>query len=307
MTMKTQTLTLSAALWLAVGPGAQALAAGNPFLDDTPASPARGPVKRPWAKAAPAETAPAQTAPAQTAPAQAAPAKGAPAKATTTKAAPEPSPRQTPAAPAAAAKGGAPLIPAVVGLPPEVDPDTTYRIAPDDQIEIKVFQVDELSTKERVSEKGTIVMPLVGPVTVGGLTPDEAEKLIATTLGRDYLQDPHVDIDVVKATGQQITVTGSVKKPGVFPISGQTTLLQAIALAEGPERVANREEIVIFRPDASGQGRAYVVDLEAVQRGEIQDPVLVGNDRVVVPESGTAVFIKGLADTLRGFVRLPGF
>lgn len=193
-------------------------------------------------------------------------------------------------------------VPAVVGLPPATNPDTTYRIAPDDQIEIKVFQVDELSTKERVSEKGVIVMPLVGPIKVAGLTPDEAEKLIADTLGREYLQNPQVDIHVVDATGQKITVTGSVKKPGVFPISGQVTLLQAISLAEGPDRLANREEVIVFRPDARGRGLAYVVDLEAVQRGDLADPVLAGNDRIVVPESGTAVFLKGLTDTLRGFV-----
>jgi polysaccharide biosynthesis/export protein len=202
-------------------------------------------------------------------------------------------------------KADSPRVPAVVGLPPEIDPDKTYRIAPDDELAIKVFQVDELSTKERVSAKGTIMMPLIGVVKVGGLTPGEAGALIAQTLGRDYLQDPQVNIDVVKATSQKIVVMGSVKKPGVFPVSGQTTLLQAIALAEGPDRVANQEEIIVFRPDPAGKGRAYVVDLKAVLRGELQDPILVGNDRIVVPESGTAVFIKGLTDTLRGFVSVP--
>jgi polysaccharide export outer membrane protein len=254
----------------------QTLAEVNPFLDDG------GPGKdRP-------------------APAKAAPGPAAKAAAPGAKAA-------APAAKTATAgdKADASLVPAVVGLPPATDPDTTYRIAPDDQIEIKVFQVEELSTKERVSEKGTIVMPLVGPIQIAGLTPDEAEKLMADTLGRDYLQDPHVDIDVVKATNMQVTVTGSVKKPGVFPLAGRTTLMQAIALAEGPDRLANREEVIVFRPDGGGKGTAYVVDLDAVQRGDLEDPILTGNDRIVVPESGTAVFLKGLSDTLRGFVHLP--
>ena len=202
-------------------------------------------------------------------------------------------------------KDGSSLVPAVVGLPPEIDPDKTYRIAPDDELAIKVFEVDELSSTESVSAKGTIMMPLIGVVKVGGLTADEAGALIAQTLERDYLTDPQVKVAVVKATSQKIVVMGSVKKPGVFPVSGRTTLLQAIALAEGPDRVANQEEIIIFRPDPAGQGRAYVVDLKAVLRGELQDPILVGNDRIVVPESGTAVFIKGITDTLRGFVSIP--
>jgi len=251
----------------------QPLAGDNPFLNDGGAAKGR--------------PAPAK---ASQAPGAKAPAPGTKAPATAAKTA------------ATGDKADPPLVPAVVGLPPATDPDTTYRIAPDDEIEIKVFQVEELSTKERVSEKGTIVVPLVGPIRIAGLTPDEAEKLMADTLGRDYLQDPHVDIDVVKATNMQVTVTGTVKKPGVFPLAGRTTLMQAIALAGGPDRLANREEVIIFRPDEGGKGTAYVIDLDAVQRGDLEDPILTGNDRVVVPESGTAVFFKGLTDTLRGFV-----
>jgi polysaccharide biosynthesis/export protein len=50
---------------------------------------------------------------------------------------------------------------------------------------------------------------------------------------------------------------------------------------------------------------AYVVDLNAIQKGEIDDPVLVGSDRVVVPKSGSRAFMKSVADTLRGFVHMP--
>ena len=51
--------------------------------------------------------------------------------------------------------------------------------------------------------------------------------------------------------------------------------------------------------------QAYVINLEQVQEGVLPDPVLLGDDRVMVPESGSAVFLKGMADTLRGFVRIP--
>jgi hypothetical protein len=50
---------------------------------------------------------------------------------------------------------------------------------------------------------------------------------------------------------------------------------------------------------------AYVVDLGAVKTGALRDPVVLGDDRVVVPKSGTAVFLKGVTDTLRGFVHMP--
>lgn len=197
------------------------------------------------------------------------------------------------------------LVPAVKGLPPDPGESGTYRISKDDLLKIEIFQVAELSSEERVNEQGEIIMPLIGPVKVGGLTPKAAEAHIAAILGKDYLQNPQVDIDVTESASQQVTVMGSVNKPGVFPISGRTTLLQGIALAEGTDKLANEEEVVLFRPDRSGNILAYVIDLEAIQRGELQDPTLIGDDRVVVPESGSAAFLKEVTDTLRGFVRLP--
>lgn len=214
--------------------------------------------------------------------------------------------RTAPAAPSRGASASADLVPAVQGLPPDPGDQRTYRIVPGDVLKVEVFQVEELSSEEKVSEDGDIVMPLIGPVRVAGMTPKEAEARLAAILGKDYLQNPQVDIDVTESTSQQVTVMGAVNKPGVFPIAGRTTLLQAIALAEGTDRVAKDEEVVVFRPDASGAMQAYVVDLDAIKRGELSDPILVGDDRVVVPESGSAVFIKEVADTLRGFVRLPG-
>jgi polysaccharide biosynthesis/export protein len=233
------------------------------------------------------------------------PAQPGPSVRPTPRAAP-PAPASSPArAPAPVAQGE--LVPAIVGLPPTPSPTLAqvYRIAANDLLKIQVFQVDELSSEERVDENGQVVMPLIGPVKVGGLTPKEAQDQIAGILGRDYLQSPQVDVYVKESPSQQVTVMGSVKKPGVFPISGPTTLLQAIALAEGVDLLANDNEVIVFRKDASGNPMAYVVDLSAIQKGEIDDPVLVGSDRVVVPKSGSRAFMKSVADTLRGFVHMP--
>ena len=117
----------------------------------------------------------------------------------------------------ATAQGGAGLVPAVQGLPPDPGDSGTYRLAPGDVIKVQVFQVDELSSEERVSEDGEIVMPLIGPVPVGGMTPKAAEAHIAGILGKDYLQNPQVDIYVTESANQQITVMGSVNKPGCLP------------------------------------------------------------------------------------------
>ncbi len=180
-----------------------------------------------------------------------------------------------------------------------------YRIGPDDVLEIKVFQSEELSTKEQVGENGVILMPLIGAIEVAGLTPQEAEQVIARKLGEDYLQNPQVDIFVADAASKKVTVIGAVKTPGVFPLKGRATLLEAVAQAQGVTPVANKKEVIIFRTVDNQQGNAYVVNLLDVQSGKLADPVLLGNDKIMVPESGSAVFLKGITDTLRGFVALP--
>ena len=112
------------------------------------------------------------------------------------------------------------MVPAVVGLPPDPGDSATYRIGPHDLLKIEVFEVEELSSEERVSEDGVVVMPLVGSVPVGGLTPREAEQRIADILGRSYLQDPQVNIFVTEYASQDVTVAGAVSSLGVFPIKG---------------------------------------------------------------------------------------
>lgn len=210
--------------------------------------------------------------------------------------------------PAAGSPGGAPpelkgdLVPAVVGVPPDPGAERAYRIGPHDLLKIEVFQVQELSSEERVNENGFVAMPLIGNVKVGGLTPDEAEQLIAAKLSEDHLQNPQVDIFVSEYASQKVTVTGNVKKPGVFPVAGRTTLLEAIALAGGLDEVANKEEVILFRRQPGGSMSAYVVDVALIEAGKLTDPVIVGDDRVVVPESGMAVLGRAVGRVIQGWV-----
>lgn len=199
------------------------------------------------------------------------------------------------------------LIPAIIGLPPNPTATAEYVIGSGDLLTIEVFQVPELSSKERVDQGGNVVLPLIGPTRIGGLTREQAEAQIAAELGRDYLQNPQVNIFIEEYASQRVTVAGSVKKPGVFPLTGPTTLVQALAMAEGLTPVAEEEAVVLFRRTDDGRSQAYVIDVSQVYEGKLTDPLMIGGDRIVVPESGTEVFVKGLTDTLRGFVRPFGY
>lgn len=160
-----------------------------------------------------------------------------------------------------------------------------YRIGATDLLRINVFRVPDLSFEEiRVDASGVIQMPLIGTVQAEGLTPDELSASLATRLGAQYLRNPQITVTVLEAASQKITVDGAVTQPGVYEMQGRTTLLQAVAMARGPIAGADLKSVVIFRT-IEGQRQFAVFDLAAIRAGEAPDPVVLGDDVIVVDTS----------------------
>ena len=88
------------------------------------------------------------------------------------------------------------------------------------------------------------------------------------------------------STSQRITLEGALTKPGIYPITGRTSLLQAIALAEGVTDLADLEGVVILRT-VKGKRMGAVFDLAQVRAGNAPDPQIYGDDVVVVEKSGS--------------------
>jgi polysaccharide export outer membrane protein len=201
-------------------------------------------------------------------------------------------------APAAAAAPAAPVL--VPGTQkPSMD---DYRLGMHDLIEISVFQVPELSRIVRVNAGGKISLPMIGTVVAGGLTTAELEEEIASRLAKNFLQDPQVTVFVKEGVSQRVVIEGQVKKNGVYALTGRTTLLQAIAMAEGLAPLANENEVKIFRQLDDGRKEMMVFDLENIRIGRAEDPLVKGNDVVVIEASVTKSIIKNVTDTLRGFI-----
>lgn len=207
---------------------------------------------------------------------------------------------------ACASGGGAPRN-AVAGqvLPA---PDTTsasgayeggsdYRIGAQDLLEVSVFGVDELTQEVRVNSNGQISLPLIGAVMAGGKTIPELEQGIATKLAEGYLQNPQVSVFVKEFTSQRITLGGAVKKPGIYPITGKTTLLQAVAMAEGVSELADLGGVVLFRT-IDGKRMAAVYDLREVTAGRMDDPQLYGDDIVMVEQSGSKTAFRRIIESI---------
>ncbi|QFU74625.1 polysaccharide export protein [Halioglobus maricola] len=180
-------------------------------------------------------------------------------------------------------------------------PENEYRLGPTDEVAIEVFLVEELSGIYVVDTRGEISMPLLANVKVSGKTIPEVEVLLETLYGHSYLQNPQVSVTVVEYASQQVTVLGSIKQPGIYPLKKRTTLLQVMAMAGGVTRIADQEEIVLFRQDQDGAVYGYLVQLEQIKSGIKKDPIVLANDRIVVPESGTATFMKSFSLGVPGF------
>lgn len=159
-----------------------------------------------------------------------------------------------------------------------------YVIGPQDKLTIRVFEVKDLSfDAEQVDASGVIMLPLVGKVMAAGKTPDQLEEEISHRLEK-YLQSPQVSVSIAESASQKVTVEGNVKSPGVYMVRGETTLMQAVAMAGGVDSEADTHKVAVIRLD-NGVRKAATVDYAAIKAGRAPDPVIQGNDDVVVGES----------------------
>lgn len=160
-----------------------------------------------------------------------------------------------------------------------------YHIGPFDELEIGVFGVEPLERKlYRVDAAGRISYPLVGTIEAAGMTLAQLEEEIASRLRDGYVREPQVFANLSETRSQVVTVSGQVQQPGVYPIVGKMTLMQAVATAKGLDDFAKRSEVVVFR-DVGDQKYAAIYDLGAIEHGNYADPEIFARDIVVVGES----------------------
>ncbi len=175
---------------------------------------------------------------------------------------------------------------------------TDYAISSQDTISVEVFGVPEMSQPAvQVDNTGMIPMPLIGRVKAAGLTTSQLSQRIAAALDPKYIKNPIVTVVVKDAASQKITVDGEVTQPGVYQILPHTTLTQAVALAKGPDQVADVHEVAIVR--ISPQGRTVTsYDLDDIHGGKAADPFVQANDEIVVQTSGSRKFFRDFGSAI---------
>ena len=135
---------------------------------------------------------------------------------------------------------------------------------------------------------------------------NQLENQIKAKLQQKYLQNPEVNLFIKEYTAQRVTVEGEVQKAGVFPIKGELTLLQAIALSGGLSDLADPMKTVLFRKDKN-LSKAYLINLNAVRAGTARDPYVRNDDRIIVHRSNSRFWLKEVGTLVSPIRILQGF
>ena len=164
--------------------------------------------------------------------------------------------------------------------PPSV---SEFRIGPGDVLRISVWRNTDLSVDVPVRPDGMISFPLVDDIRAEGYTSLELRDIITERL-KEYVTVLDVTVVVVEINSYKVFILGEVRNPGVFDISGQTTLLQLIAMAGGLTEFASANKLILLRMDEEGHERKTKVKLKEAMNGSdmSQNLVLKPMDTVIV-------------------------
>lgn len=106
-----------------------------------------------------------------------------------------------------------------------------YTLGAGDKVKMTVFGEEDLSGEFEVDGTGSLALPLIGEIDVGGKTPRQTEQAIAAKLSAGYLVNPRVNIEVMNF--RPFFILGEVNKPGSYPYVNDMTVISAVALAGG--------------------------------------------------------------------------
>lgn len=180
-----------------------------------------------------------------------------------------------------------------------------YAIGPQDVLAIVVFDQPDLSGKYAVEIDGSFTFPYIGRVKAGGLTIRAFEQELRTRLADGFFKDPQIAVSVESYRSQRIFITGEVRTPGAFPLTGELTLLDAIAKAGFATLDATDEVVVIRSGKGAGPAAAptpavtdakpfVTVSLKALQNGAaIAQNVLLQDGDTVFVGRAEPVFVYG--------------
>lgn len=168
-----------------------------------------------------------------------------------------------------------------VSIPPDSD---KYLIGPEDVLFIQVWKEEALSQQVLVRSDGKISLPLIDEVQAAGLTPLQLKENLTKKL-LEFVDTPLVTVMVREARSFKVYVSGQVARPGVFPLAGETTILQIITLAGGFTEWANQRKILLIRREKGQESRMTINYKNIISGKDINaNIILKSGDTIIVPD-----------------------
>jgi polysaccharide export outer membrane protein len=169
---------------------------------------------------------------------------------------------------------------------PEQPPPYTMLVG--DEITVTFFYYPEYTVNLVVRPDGMVTIPLMGDVVAEGVKPSQLERVIKERY-TDILAEPEVSVIVTSFSDQRVIVLGEVRTPGIVPLRGTMTLVDAIAEVGGIESTGRQDNIILMRREADGTFRGTKVDLDAILRSRSGENIyLMPADVIYVPMTAIA-------------------
>ncbi len=183
--------------------------------------------------------------------------------------------------------------PGAGGDPPQTQPPTTPRtirtdetffIGNDDVLAISVWNEPNLTKQIPVRSDGKISLPLIGDIQAAGRTPSQLEIDITDKL-KGYIADPQVAVIVQQINSLKFNILGEVIKPGAYPLTAGTTIVDAIAIAGGFKDFAKKKGVYVLRPSPGGADMKYNFNYQEFIKGKNtkQNIMVKPRDTIIVP------------------------
>lgn len=162
-----------------------------------------------------------------------------------------------------------------------------YTLGALDQIEVYVANLPELTTKTRINEDNSVILPLIGRLVIGGLTTDAAVRDIeARYRAGGYINAPSVRIEVAEYQSRKVSVLGQVTTQGLIPLDRSYSFAEILARAGGLTGDA-ADEAFLVRPTTGGGNQRTRVDLTQIATGQGATLVVKAGDVIFVPKAPT--------------------
>jgi polysaccharide export outer membrane protein len=172
--------------------------------------------------------------------------------------------------------------------PSAAQPIGDYLLQPQDLLRMQIFQEPDMLREIRISQEGTINLPLINEVDLRNKTLRQAEQLIRDRYDRDFLVNPQITLVVVEYAKRTVNVLGNVNLPGAipFPQEGRLNLIDAITRAGGFNRLADRKRVRLTRTTADGKTETTEINADQLMNkgASAEKWDLKVGDTIYIPE-----------------------